>query len=341
MSVALGHGGNLDAAAALFGEPVEGWVDLSTGINPIGYPVFDVSSELWQHLPTKADCDAAITAARARYGVPNSAGIMVAPGTQAILQWLPHLFEKSTIAVVSPTYGEHAYTWSEMGHDVIAVSTLASAVDDPSVRIAVICNPNNPDGRMASPEEISTSAAVLSARDGLLIVDEAFCDVTPAISVVSETGMQGLLVLRSLGKMYGLAGARVGFAVAHHDLSEKLAEAMGPWSVSGPALRIATTALCDSDWLDQARERLRQSRFRLDHALNAANLRIKGGTDLFRLVESPDSDKLFRFLGESGIWVRKFIDQPEWLRFGIPGTTTEWQRLEKAFHLWFRHEAES
>ena len=188
--------------------------------------------------------------------------------------------------------------------------------------------PNNPDGRRIDPDTLVRAADTIAARGGVLIVDEAFADIDPGVSVVPAAGRAGLIVLRSLGKMYGLAGARVGFAVADSETIDRFAAALGPWAVAGPALRVATAALSDDAWLEAARRRLVGDRKRLDSLLTATGYSVLGGTDLYRLIRSPKADTLFRCLAADGIWVRRFEDRPDQLRFGMPGCEADWLRLE-------------
>jgi cobalamin biosynthetic protein CobC len=331
---ALEHGGDLAAASRAYGDPPGGWLDLSTGVNPHAYPVDGIDPRTWARLPDADLLDACLAAARARYRIPDTAGLVAAPGTQAILQWLPYVARSRRVAVVAPTYGEHARTWrlaaADGGGEVTETASLAAAVSDGAVDTAVLCNPNNPDGRVESPDAVMGAAARLAARGGRLIVDEAFCDTRPDLSVAPGAGGPGLIVLRSLGKIYGLAGLRVGFAATEPSVAAALAARLGPWAVSGPALSVARRALDDGDWLAAQGARLAIDCDRLDSVLTAKGFKIIGGTDLFRLIETPAAGSLFDHLARSGIWVRRFSGYPTWLRFGLPGRDDEWRKVEAA-----------
>lgn len=321
------HGGELSEASERFGQPQEGWLDLSTGINPCPYPNTAVSAESLSRLPTSGALNALLAAARAAYGVPPSAGLCAAPGTQAILQILPEIVGAGDVAVVSPTYGEHAYLWRRAGHAVAEIRDVSRMGD---ARVVVIVNPNNPDGRITEPDRLDAVRADQTARGGLLIVDEAFADVAPHISLVSRADQPGLLVLRSFGKFFGLAGLRLGFAAGHGGLVDPLIARLGPWAVPGPAIEIGTRALEDRDWTDATRIRLAQSRERLDNLLVSNGLSVIGGTDLYRLVQCDDAKARFTGLAKSGILVRAFPDRPDLLRVGLPGNDAAFDRLDRS-----------
>ena len=323
------HGGDPKAVEARFGTPKDGWLDLSTGINPVAYPLGPVPGEMFARLPLQADLDAVLDAARRAYGVPKDAAIVASPGTQALIQMVPGLFAPSTVSIMGPTYGEHAPAWVAAGHRVEGAGSICAQAADPAP-FGVVVHPNNPDGRTQTVEGLVAFSEELHDRGGVLVVDEAFADVTPELSVTPHAGGDGLVVLRSFGKFFGLAGVRLGFAITTHDIAERLAVKLGPWAVSGPALWAGTQALNDHDWATSTRARLKVDAGRLDTMLERAGLNIVGGTDLFRLGESAHAEALFEKLGRAGILVRPFDYRPNWLRFGLPGTDQDWARLEAA-----------
>lgn len=323
------HGGDPQAAEQRFGAPKDGWLDLSTGINPVAYPVSDIPGDVLSRLPLKAELDALLNAARKVYGVPDEAAIVASPGTQALIQMVPSLFTPSTVTVMGPTYGEHAPAWTAAGHEVIDVGSICAQAAQPAP-FGVVVHPNNPNGRTQTVEGLVAFAEELHDRGGVLVVDEAFADVAPELSVTPHAGRDGLVVLRSLGKFFGLAGVRLGFAVTTPEIAEQLNDKLGPWAVSGPALWAGTQALSDQDWIAATRNRLKEDAVRLDNLLVNAGMSIVGGTDLFRLAECDSGDAWFEKLGRQGILVRPFDYDPTWLRFGLPGSEDEWARLEAA-----------
>lgn len=313
----LAHGGDLSAIRRRFPEAPEPWIDLSTGINPVPYPVVDLAAETWSRLPTRQQEQALLEAAAARYGVRDPATIVAAPGTQALIQLLPRLVARSRVAVLGPTYEEHAHCWARHGHDVSIVPDFERA------DVTIVVNPNNPTGRLL-PQEM------LRQDRGLLIVDEAFVDFLAPSASLSGNLPANTIVLRSFGKAYGLAGVRLGFAIAEVRITDRIREELGPWSVSGPALEIGRRALGDSAWLQAAAARLATDRQKLDNLLISVGCEILGGTPLFCLVQHPDAAGLVEKLGRQGIHVRRFAHNPQWLRFGLPADASEFSRVAVA-----------
>lgn len=322
------HGGDLATAQALFPQAPGPWIDLSTGINPIPYPLPELPLSLWQRLPGKDDEAALLAAARKAYRIRSESGLVAAPGTQILIELLPRLAPSANVAVLGPTYGEHAPAWRRAGATVREIGDLAEAGD---ANVVVLVNPNNPDGRIIAQETLVELAGALAARGGLLVVDEAFADFAPQASLLSILP-EGALVLRSFGKAYGLAGLRLGFAVGETRFTDALQAMLGPWAVAGPALHVGAVALGDADWLSNAGEARTTDSRRLD-VLLAPFGRVVGGTVLYRLLETPQAPSLFERLGRAGIYVRRFQRDPSRLRFGLPGDEPAWERLAQALTL--------
>lgn len=321
------HGGDLDAARAAFPGAPEPWVDLSTGINPWPYPLPPILVESWTRLPARGAESALRAAAAACYGAASAELVAAASGSQALIQLLPRLRPPSRVAVLAPTYAEHAACWAGGGHAVTEVATPEAAQGGIGADVLVVVNPNNPDGRRLAPGRLLELAGSQAARGGWLVVDEAFADGEPDGSVAPFAGAPGLIVLRSFGKFFGLAGLRLGIALAEPALAAGLRAAIGPWAVSGPGLSIATAALRDRAWIAATRMRLAEDSAALDRLLAGAGLAPVGGTDLFRLVAHERAQEVYRSLGEAGILVRRFEHRPDWLRFGLPGEASAWERL--------------
>ncbi|HLN09724.1 MAG TPA: threonine-phosphate decarboxylase CobD [Xanthobacteraceae bacterium] len=322
------HGGNLGAAAALFPDAPRPFLDLSTGINPFAYPLPPLAPEIFARLP-EADALERLQAAAARhYGAPSPAHVVAAPGTQSLLPHMAALLEPGRAAILAPTYGEYARVAAAAGHQVEEVADVGRL----GAPLCVVVNPNNPDGRLVPKAALLALARRRQADGGLLVVDEAFVDaVGEDHSLAADVARGGLIVLRSFGKFFGLAGLRLGFALASPDIATRLRSALGPWAVSGPAIAIGTTALADRAWIEATRIRLAAAATRLDGLLGGAGLTIAGGTPLFRLVRTAQASRLFHRLGGTGIMVRHFPDQPELLRIGLPGAEACWERLRAAF----------
>jgi cobalamin biosynthetic protein CobC len=322
----IDHGGALDRAMARFGGARTDWIDLSTGINPWSYPVPAIPDEAWTRLPDGSALRDLADAARGFYGAPSDAVVAVAPGSQALIQMLPRLVPTTDVAVVGPTYAEHARCWALAGHRVRSIETI----EDSTATILVLVNPNNPDGQYRTPVRLSALAERQVSRGGLLVVDEAFAEVRPEISLVPQAGRPGLVILRSFGKFFGLAGLRLGFAFGPADLIASLDAAFGPWAVGGPALAIGRAALSDISWAAATRQRLAAAARSLDVLLSDAGLEPIGGTDLYRLARVADAGQLADRLGRHHILVRHFADRPDWLRFGLPPDEAAATRLRTA-----------
>ncbi len=318
----LPHGGNLADARHRYGDL--DWIDLSAGLSPYAYPVPPLAGDAWQRLP---EADPLLTAAASRYyGAP---ALLPVAGTQAAIQALPRLFAPCRVLVASPTYGEHAHGWQRAGHRVETVSFAGFEGALGRADIAIICNPNNPTGERTNREQLLAWADALAARGGVLVVDEAFADVDPAQSVAADSARPGLIVLRSVGKFFGLAGLRLGFVAASAALLARLAAEIGPWTVSGPAQAIGRTALADTGWQQAMRARLTADGERL-HALLARHGFATNGTALFAWWPQADPAGLHAHFARHGLWLRLFDNAARGLRCGLPPDETAWQRLTHA-----------
>jgi cobalamin biosynthetic protein CobC len=254
--------------------------------------------------------------------------VAAAPGTQLLIELLPRLFPLRSVAVLSPTYNAHAPAWSRAG---AAVRPVADVAELAAGQGAVVCNPNNPDGRRLAADRLIELAAMLAAKGGLLVVDEAFADFAePGLSLAPLLPRPGVVVLRSFGKAYGLAGLRLGFALAEPAVAERIRAGLGPWPVSGAAVHVGRAALGDAAWRAETAGRLEADVARLDACLIGAGFRVVGGTPLFRLAQAGHAAATFDRLGRAGILVRAFDERGDWLRFGLPGAAAEWDRLGRA-----------
>jgi cobalamin biosynthetic protein CobC len=328
----LEHGGRLRQAARDYGIPLTDWLDLSTGIHPDMYPVPAIDPLAWQRLPE--DDDGLEAAAAAYYG---NARRLALPGSQAAIQTLPRLFRPMTVACVSPLYAEHPHAWEGTGHALRRLPSLSRALAAATPAV-LLCNPNNPTAENVSRDALLDAAEALRRRGGHLIVDEAFADAEPENSITALAGSEAapnLIVLRSLGKFFGLAGARVGFIFAAADILDRLREAIGPWSIAHPSRCVARQALADTAWQNAARTRLAAASQRLAEKL--APLGQVRRTVLFCAVGDENAPGFVAPLAEHfarrAILVRRF-DPLGLLRFGLPGDETGWRRLEAAISEW-------
>ncbi|UFW52602.1 MULTISPECIES: threonine-phosphate decarboxylase CobD [Bradyrhizobium] len=315
------HGGNLDLAQQRFGGRAEDWIDLSTGINRLPYPVGEVSARAWSALPSRAEIEALHQAARHAYR--TSAPLVAVGGAQAAIQLLPQLGAPGCARILAPTYNEYAGVLSAAGWDVHEVGELDALA---GADLAIVVNPNNPDGRTFAPKDL----LALLPRVGRLIVDESFVDAVPHLSLAPEADRPGLLILRSFGKFYGLAGLRLGFTIGNAADIAKLAAMSGPWPISGAAIAIGGRALRDDAWAEATSARLGRDCVRLDEIALGQGWRLIGGASLFRLYETSDALAAQEKLARRQIWSRVFAQKPAWLRLGLPGVEAEWTRLADA-----------
>lgn len=317
----IDHGGNLDVAVGRFGGRPQDWIDLSTGINRRPYPIPRLPARAFSALPSRAELEILNGAAREAYG--TVAPVLALAGAQAGIALLPRLAPAGLAKILAPTYGEFGHLLEAAGwrvEGVFEVDALAGA------DLAIVVNPNNPDGRGHDPQAL----LALASRVGALVVDESFADATPEVSLAPQAGRRGLLILRSFGKFYGLAGLRLGFALGAEADIAILGRMAGPWPVSGIAIEIGQRALRDACWAAATRVRLRRDAARLDALARKAGWELVGGTPLFRLFETGDGASAQARLARARIWSRAFADAPSRLRLGLPGTETEWERLGAA-----------
>ena len=311
MADAADHGGGVDAAARRYGGAREAWIDLSTGINPIPYPVPEFSPRDWGALPDGDAQDALILAARKFWRVPENAAVLAAPGASSLIARSPALMGPGKVRLAQPSYNEHGRAFAAAGWQIGTDMAAAS----------VLVHPNNPDGREWRASDVTGD---------LCIIDESFCDVMPGASLIAQAARPGVIVLKSFGKFWGLAGLRLGFAIGDPALVATLAQMLGPWPVSGPALRLGALALGDRAWADATRARLADDAARLDGVMTGAGAKVVGGTSLFRLYDTDDAAAWQHQLAGHQIWTRIFPYSSRFLRLGLPGSVQDWTRLERA-----------
>ena len=331
------HGGNLAQAAMRYGIAREDWIDLSTGINPHGYPVPAIDPQAWIRLPDDHDDLEAIAAAH--YGAARALAVA---GTQAAIRMLPALLPKGRIGVGLLTYGEYAPAFARAGFPVERFVTppfadmhrAASFVLDPAhalpegLKHLILVNPNNPGTERFTPHTVMRWHEELAARGGTLVVDEAFVESMPELSVAKFANREGLIVLRSIGKFFGLAGARVGFVLAEPRVNEALRYLRGPWSVSGPARAAARAVLLDTEWQTATRATLIALGARLADLLGRFHPAVRQ-TPLFSWIRDEQAQRWQDDLARHGVWVRRFDVIPG-VRFGLPADEAAWTRLEAA-----------
>jgi cobalamin biosynthetic protein CobC len=315
------HGGNLAQARAVFGDGAEPWLDLSTGINPVAYP--GVIACDWQSLPDPAELAELEAVAANHFGVPASLCCAV-PGSELGLRLLDSLLGMPG-AYFDKSYRTHAAAFAH-------ATPLTAFTSPPVAPLALLlANPNNPDGRVVPIEMLQEWHDWLAARWGWLIVDEAFADVTPALSMAAKIDdARRLIVLRSFGKFFGLAGVRLGFVLAPQATVAKLRRLLGDWPLSSAALAIGRAAYGDRRWIADTRQELQHRAAALDAVLQQCGLQPVGSCPHFRLIETERAGAIFVKFARRNILARPFDYDPRWLRLGVPGSAADLDRVHRA-----------
>lgn len=327
------HGGRLCVARSLFPDVPQPWIDLSTGINPHSYPAPRASARERNRLPEPTELARLEAVAAAAFNVSDPLRVVAAGGTENILRLLPYVLKLTSAIIVGPTYGSHADAWQRAGAEVRTIADsdlLANAATNSAMTVV---NPNNPNGRLLAREQLFSLHDALNRTGGALIVDEAFGDLEPQHCVSDIAGSDAaprMIVLRSFGKFYGLAGVRLGFVIASPAIATRLRQLLGDWPVSVDALRAGLAAYADDDWAQRMRIRLSEAAQQLDELLVSGGMEIAGGTSLYRLARATNARARFTQLISHGVLVRPFDYDATLLRFGLPGSRQEWRRLAKA-----------
>jgi cobalamin biosynthetic protein CobC len=313
--------------AEKYNIPEKQWLDLSTGLNPNGWSVPVIPEHVWQALPQEED--GLQEAACRYYGCDYCLPVA---GSQAAIETLPTLRNLSNVGIVSPTYAEHEHAWQKAGHHVSRIDINHVDIELEHLDVLVVINPNNPTGHQVPVDTLLSWHQQLSKKGGWLIVDEAFMDVTPELSLVESGIRPGLIILRSLGKFFGLAGVRCGFVITDKELLSLLADKIGPWSVTGPSRYIAIQALKDKKWQSETRKVLSLQGQKLTELFEEQDFIVEGGSALFQWFKHSNARELFGLFARQGILVRLFdetVTTVTSLRFGLPKNIHQWQRLEK------------
>ena len=186
------------------------------------------------------------------YGVVPAA-LWVARGSDDAIDLLIRAFCRpgvDSVAIVEPTFSAYAQFARVQGAAVIATrltddfafdpDAVLAAIKDASPKLLFLCTPNNPTGGAIDASDIRRLAAALP--DTLVVVDEAYGEFCEAPSFASEaTG--NLVVLRTLSKAYGLAGARIGCAIADPEIIAMIAKVAPPYPLPTPSIAAALDAL--------------------------------------------------------------------------------------------------
>lgn len=317
------HGGRIADACARFGGTPEDWLDLSTGINPVPWQPPPALAIDWRGLPDTQALARLEARAAGHFGVPRDL-CMAVPGSETALRLLARVLD---LPGRTPPLAYGTY------RDAFAPgATLASGEDPPPRATAIVLgNPNNPDGTVLAPARALALLAHQEVHGGWLIVDEAFADCAPDASLAALVAPhRRLIVLRSFGKFFGLAGLRLGFVIAPEGVLAALRHLLGDWPVHAAALALGTAAYADRTWIAQTRQALPVRAAALDRVLRRHGLAPEGACPLFRLVRTPEAGRLFAMLARRRILTRPFADHPDLLRLGLPADDAGLARLDAA-----------
>ena len=338
MKAAIVHGGDLKIVKNAHPDVHLPWIDLSTGLNPVPYPWQEKisESELARSaaaLPQEERVEACVEAWTRYLKVKAPGEWVLTAGSQALINLLPQLLPEYQVIIPEPSYGEHERVWCRRDRKPVMVPRAQfMRYRITKKQVVILTSPNNPDGYIWPPELILSLAEELAEKNGYLVLDEAFADVAGATSLAAETLPESLILLRSFGKFFGLAGLRLGLARIPRHLHQKVRALLGPWAVNGLAAVIAEHALGDIDWIRSARAQLSLSAKRLRAIVEQTGGRFVGGSDLFVLTEFDDAQAIVRRLNGQAIHVRSFEKYPNWLRFGLPADNVSFERLKEALH---------
>ena len=330
------HGGDLKNVKARYPEVKEHWIDLSTGLNPVPYPwqskVPDEKLlEAAARLPQTTQLEECVEAWGSYLGATGGENWLLTSGSQAVINILPHLLPGYQAVIAVPNYGEHARVWAPNERPTIFLNREDIEIYEPEEKqILLLTSPNNPDGYCWPKDVLLQLANRLLNKQGYLLVDEAFGDLAPKQSMVTEAMPPNIILLRSFGKFFGLAGVRLGFVCMPETLKAGAIERLGPWAVNGMAATIGAYALRDHVWIRETRERLRANARTFRTILTDSGFKIIGGTDLFCLAEHTDAVNITHRLNTRAIHVRRFDYSPNWIRFGLAANEDDYDRLREA-----------
>jgi len=314
------HGGRLRQAEQRYSLAPRPWLDLSTGINPVpwsGAPAID-----WHRLPDEGLLDDLEHRAAAYFGAKMRP--LALPGTEFGLRGLASLGLPAPFAHVWPGYRTHAEALP--GSTPIAFETIMEQARKGGT--ILLANPSNPDGRLIPPTDLLVLARELGDAGGWLVVDEAFMDAHEGFSLIPHLdGSEPVIVTRSFGKFFGLAGARLGFALGNYECLARWRASLGSWPLSAGALALGVAAYADAPWIAATRRALMERAAALDAVLHAHGFEPIGTCPQFRLIDCH-ADAVFERLARHGILTRPFDYNPRWLRLGVPAKDLE--RLDQA-----------
>ena len=253
---------------------------------------------------------ATLTEAIAQYAdVPNDR-ITVGAGADEILDLIAKAYIDATARVVlfHPTYPMFRILTEMAGGSIDEVRAINLHLDRRryleharGARLSWLCNPNNPTGELLPLDFVQE---VSLASEGVVVVDEAYFETSGVTALPLIEALPNLVVVRTLSKAFGLAGVRVGYAVAGTAISDALRRVRPPGSISVVSAALGAQALSDVDAMRQRVEEIKEERARLRRGLEALDLEVRDSAANFLLVQTGRSAA--PALLKNGLVVRTF-----------------------------------
>ncbi|WNO08367.1 aminotransferase class I/II-fold pyridoxal phosphate-dependent enzyme [Teredinibacter sp. KSP-S5-2] len=314
------HGGDTRWASNFFSIPEKDLLDLSTGISPWPWPIPDIPQTLFTKLSRP---DGPLLLAAAAYYGCNEEQLIAMPGSQYAIEELPKYFSVGRVAIPKVGYSEHKRAWLSYRHAIIEyerLSELESLVLGNDVDYAVVINPNNPTTEHINEHKLN---GLVEQSSCVFIVDEAFMDATPENSIIRRDMPSNIIVLRSMGKFFGLPGLRVGFVIANVERLKQFKGLRRLWSLSPVSIWLAEQALADKNWINQHVEKLNYQSTAFAKLLqeNLAHFEFYYSAFFATTFDSKQNIfALFQMLGKQGLYTRIGLSEPDvaWLRIGLP-----------------------
>ncbi len=289
------HGSSDDPALLDFSANVN--PDVPAGARPIYEAGFD-DAQTYPPEPASS-----FQRAAAAYVGCDPAAVVPTPGGMAALRLVISLWTdpNEPVVIPAPSFAEYAREVRLHGGEPRFVPDDELLATDPTdASLVIACQPNNPTGTAYDHDHLVAFAARCREADARLLVDEAFLDFTDRPSMA---GHEGVIVARSLTKMFGLPGLRAGYAVATGAELTAIAGGRPPWNVGVPALAVGSHCLTQADFVARTRERVQSERQRMHERL-ASRYPVRPSAAPFLLVAVPDVDALLARAAAADIAIR-------------------------------------
>jgi len=247
-----------------------------------------------------------------------AARVFLGPGKASV--FAKHAFAVYPLATMSTGARCVEVPAKDFGHDLDAM--LAAVKADPEVRVVFVANPNNPTGTFLPAEKVRAFVAAVP-KEVLVVLDEAYNEYLPPSLRVDTVDwvreFPNLVVSRTFSKIYGLAGLRVGYAVASAEVADLMNRVRQPFNVNSLALVAATAALDDHLFVAESYELNRRGMELLVEGFKRLGLGHIPSFGNFVTFKVGDGAGVNQRLLQQGVIVRPIggYGMPEWLRVTI------------------------